>query len=82
MVALLVRGGDGGAKRPGSVGPPLPGSPYDKGMIGRSISLFFCIALLGGLGIANAQLTDPRLELQPVVSGLTLPTSLVFVGPD
>jgi glucose/arabinose dehydrogenase len=51
-------------------------------MIGRSISLFFCIALLGGLGTANAQLTDSRLELQPVVSGLTLPTSLVFVGPD
>ena len=51
-------------------------------MIGRSISLFFCIALLGGLGISKAQLTDPRLELQLVVSGLTLPTSLVFVGPD
>ena len=51
-------------------------------MADHSIPLFICAALLCGGCPATAQLTDPRLELQTVVSGLALPTSLVFVGDD
>ncbi|HET9907695.1 MAG TPA: PQQ-dependent sugar dehydrogenase, partial [Anaerolineales bacterium] len=62
----------------------------EKGFLGKVGMLFVALSLLMSFGattFANAQeagpeMLDPQLGVRTVVSGLNLPTTMAFIGPD